>query len=829
MISLKVRQQRDNTSLSDNLKSSSSTSDILRPSSSGSETSMSSISDTEEENIGFFMNQDYSPQHEDGSWSESNLPADPFGTPSHPSTTLEISSPLPPRRSTRANKNVQPQLDQFFARTEKPMVPAKRKAVANSVEDLLTDTAQESLEPPRKKVMTTPPRQPSRATPPKSRKGAAKVKELPSLENATLNKPEAWGEPPVWAEKRQQLCSSLPYHKGYESAAYRTNGMIAGFLANQGVGPRDVFTEDIYITSVGGGKSKGEDGETKRVKDQDFSSIAISFQRTMEAKLPIAMIAGQRNTICPVKLNHHFNVLDFFHITDIWCELESGLKMWKVRMEKIDLTKRSWWSPIDSTAHLSQGYDGVKTDVQTCGTCKTSCKTIYTQGWTCRSPQCESFYVFDHQVDVDDLQYCAEFLQERTPYTGSAPPPLRPEPVTDADVVGEDIFGVEERCKQGIVCPKCHGCIRRLEWRQWTCETPGCDFTHTVTQVPVPITKAIEGNNIIVDQSPILFAHESVRVNHKPIGHYDVYELQLPGETTEAGWIQVFRSNGLINSQPGGPNDLFQGMQKDDYKLRRGPARHPGLPMEIVTAHFASNFGAPYKFLVAHEANSFEDAPVPILQAMQRMTWAGRQAFSGKEDAEFTPFNEVLALGYFENMHIGYHDDGEDTLGETVATLSLGASSTMCFRPKNKSTIGGVLKPGKGNLGSKAAKKDYAKVTLNHGDIIVMHGSGIHKYYEHAVTPHGLLRFALTCRHVKPELLSPEDRIICAEKSALPANFADYAYDGDIGVSEDPSRPTNEGDDDDLTNLKKYIVAKKLSGELTKADCLELRDIILDL
>lgn len=54
----------------------------------------------------------------------------------------------------------------------------------------------------------------------------------------------------------------------------------------------------------------------------------------------------------------------------------------------------------------------------------------------------------------------------------------------------------------------------------------------------------------------------------------------------------------------------------------------------------------------------------------------------------------------------------------------------MCFRPKNKSTIGGVLKPGKGNLGSKAAKKDYVKVTLNHGDIIVMHGSGIHKHYE---------------------------------------------------------------------------------------------------
>lgn len=195
------------------------------------------------------MNQDYSPQNEDGSWSESSLPDNLFNTPSPPCTTLETPSP-PLRRSTRSTKDVQPKLDQFFARTEKSSVPTKRKAVVSSAESLLTDSAEESLEPPRKKVMTTPPCQPSRATPSKSRKAAAKVKELPSLENATLSKPEAWGEPPVWAEKRQQLCSSLPYHKGYESAAYRTNGMIAGFLANQGVGPRDVFTEDIYITSV---------------------------------------------------------------------------------------------------------------------------------------------------------------------------------------------------------------------------------------------------------------------------------------------------------------------------------------------------------------------------------------------------------------------------------------------------------------------------------------------------------------------------------------------------------------------------------------------------
>ncbi|QSZ36984.1 hypothetical protein DSL72_009076 [Monilinia vaccinii-corymbosi] len=808
MISLKRRQQRANAAAG-----------LSEP---GSRPSVSSLN----ESLGLFMNQGDSMQNADGAWSDASRSDNLSTPPTTPPATPTRSVP-PPCRATRSSRYVvqQPTMSQFFPVTEKPLIPTKRKAAVSSDGEFLPDTPQESSEPPRKKATKATKasaRKPCKPAASRSQKSPTKNKEqLPSLVNATLGKPEAWGKPEVWADKRQQLCSALPYYRGYESAAYRSHGMISGFLCNQGVGPRDVFTEDIYITKVGGGKEKGEDGETRQVKDQDHSSIAISFQRTMEAKMPVAVIAGQRNSICPVKLNHHFNVLGFFHVTDVWCELENGLKAWKVRMEKIDLTKRSWWSPIDSIAHLSQGYDGVKTVVQTCGACNTSCKTIYIQGWTCQNPQCESFHTFDNQVNVNDLQYCGDFLQERTRYTGAAPPTLRPEPVTDADLVGEDAFGVEERCKEGIVCPKCYCCIRRLEWRQWTCENVDCDFTHTVTQTPVPITKVLSSGPV-ADNSPLDLIHESVGVSQKPIGHYDVYELKIPGETTPAGWIQVFRSNGLINSQPGGPNDLFQGMQKDDYRLRRGPARHPGpVPMEIVTAHFASNWGAPYKFLVAHEANSFEDAPMPIMKAMQRMTWAGQQAFSGRDDAIFTPFNEVLCLGYFENMQIGYHDDGEDTLGETVATLSLGASSTMSFRPKAKSTIGGVLKSSKS---SKVGKKDYVKITLNHGDMIVMHGSGIHKYYEHAVTPHGLLRFALTCRHVKPEVLSPEARAICEQKSALPANFADHAYDGDIGAKE--ARPTTE-EEDEFTKLKRYIMAKKLSGELNSAECAILREIIL--
>jgi hypothetical protein len=48
----------------------------------------------------------------------------------------------------------------------------------------------------------------------------------------------------------------------------------------------------------------------------------------------------------------------------------------------------------------------------------------------------------------------------------------------------------------------------------------------------------------------------------------------------------------------------------------------------------------------------------------------------------------------------------------------------MHFRPKKNSPIGVSGK------GKKATKPDYLKIILNHGDLLVMHGTDIHKYYE---------------------------------------------------------------------------------------------------
>jgi hypothetical protein len=74
-------------------------------------------------------------------------------------------------------------------------------------------------------------------------------------------------------------------------------------------------------------------------------------------------------------------------------------------------------------------------------------------------------------------------------------------------------------------------------------------------------------------------------------------------------------------------------------------------------------------------------------------------------------------------MSVQFHDDGEKELGPTVAALSLGSPSLMKFRPKFKWKDFPVEKLTK-------TYKIVLEVPMKHGDIMVMHGKAIQRYYE---------------------------------------------------------------------------------------------------
>ena len=79
-----------------------------------------------------------------------------------------------------------------------------------------------------------------------------------------------------------------------------------------------------------------------------------------------------------------------------------------------------------------------------------------------------------------------------------------------------------------------------------------------------------------------------------------------------------------------------------------------------------------------------------------------------------------------------YHDDGEKELGPTVAALSLGSPSFMRFRPKWKRASPFPSIKEKIAAGSRGKKvyADVLEVPMKHGDIMVMHGADIQRYYD---------------------------------------------------------------------------------------------------
>lgn len=133
----------------------------------------------------------------------------------------------------------------------------------------------------------------------------------------------------------------------------------------------------------------------------------------------------------------------------------------------------------------------------------------------------------------------------------------------------------------------------------------------------------------------------------------------------------------------------------------------------------------------------------------------------------------------------------------------------MSLRPKAKAKLGPISKNAKGT------KLDVLKFVLNHGDLVVMHGRGVQKYYEHAVTPQGKLRFALTCRYVDPETLSSDaERADAAAKSELPVGHEAFAYNSnkDLELSQVADEDPKTAETQSLLNR---LVARAITGELS--------------
>lgn len=313
---------------------------------------------------------------------------------------------------------------------------------------------------------------------------------------------------------------------------------------------------------------------------------AISFMHSLALLLTI--LKGQGHFGSPSKLPHYYNVLGWFHVTDVWCEKYGGLSRWMARIEKIDLYAKSWWSPKQAP-HYPPDFDTIKAPAATCLACKKTSKIIFKEGWTCLNADplkissthpfknnCPEFFKFSQTVNDKTLEFSDEFFQERTRYTGDITGPLAPPLLTEGDVERMGALGYEVKFKRGIVCPVCKCCSRRIEWRNWICENKECTFTYALNTRLIPASVAMDQSQAKKEKQgyydDALIVPETVHM-----GAWTMVRYPLPDENgITIGNVYHLKSSPLINKQPNGPNVMFEQLQQANLGLKKNPSKCPG-------------------------------------------------------------------------------------------------------------------------------------------------------------------------------------------------------------------------------------------------------------
>ncbi|KAI9795345.1 MAG: hypothetical protein M1835_005958 [Candelina submexicana] len=538
-------------------------------------------------------------------------------------------------------------------------------------------------------------------------------------------RPDSQGEPIVWAEGRQALCESLPYFRGYQTAGYAYGGQIYGFLLDKECHGRDYMDATVVITRAGGGLSRDKaSGTMVQNQDQSESAQVRAMRNNIERHVPIVLIVGKGNPKCPSVIPHTYCVMGWFKPTHIWSEMDGSKKLFKYRLEKMDMHEPSWWAPrapedmtsmanpqtIDQSATHTPLVDDLVTGTpanlnslisytsatsipaanhECCQGCQHVSPQVYFEGWMCLNGLCDYFWKLEGQRKLEDLTFDLRFLRHQTPWPAIKEPyGVKPDPVS---IEGQHKFGfdVSYAAWKGFVCPRCGRCNSRQDWQGWKCLNEKCSFVHNMPHTAIPAQALSDPNQPLTDGHAIPrdTAAFPITTQVEFFNQYRVHTYTIP----DCGTVVHFMANKVINGEPNGPDEMWQDVQSADVGLKRFELKNAMLKGPMLTQHFAINYGMPYKYAVAVQSESFDDCCQAIRSARSRLNWAGRYvAGSSRQHKEF---NELLALGYFEKQEIDFHDDGEYGLGPTIATLSLGYPATMKIRMKAKH-YSGVSKGG---------------------------------------------------------------------------------------------------------------------------------------
>lgn len=385
------------------------------------------------------------------------------------------------------------------------------------------------------------------------------------------SKPAPAGQPTVWADSRQALCETVPYFKMPQSGCHQRDGHVYAFLYD-GVGhPREYMDTDLIIARAGGSMEQDANGQLQQKKDHSMDEAQVqAVLNDIEHQNPVVIICGNKHAGAMCKMPHRYCVLGWYKPVAVWAEktLGKGKKAWttiKYRLERLDSSKSVWYAPTQAAITDQDRELAGSLIEKDCRDCNTRWPQVYLNGWMCLNSSCERFWKLycGEDAPYGKLHYNPAFLLDRTQWTNEQEPyDVRP-PIPDSGkVIGDNLSKINTR---GIVCPKCGRCNHRRLWRGWSCENVACDFEAFPIHVPVKPALLHQPWDSVGD-GPTLSQNKyakhlnvKVKVSHK-LG-FKVFTYTFDGID---GKLVHAVSNARINRAPGGPDDMFEAMQRQD-------------------------------------------------------------------------------------------------------------------------------------------------------------------------------------------------------------------------------------------------------------------------
>ncbi|PPJ51243.1 hypothetical protein CBER1_08171 [Cercospora berteroae] len=386
------------------------------------------------------------------------------------------------------------------------------------------------------------------------------------------SKEEPQGHPEVWAESRQALCETVPYFKSPQSGCYQNSGHVYAFLYD-GVGnSREYMDTDVIIARAGGGMQADASGQLLQAKHHSMDDAQVqAVLNDIEHQNPIVVICGNKNAGALCKMPHRYCVLGWYKPVAVWEEktLGKGRKAWttvKFRLERLKDNKPAWHGPAQHNVTEGDWDLAGPLTKKICQECNNESPQVYLSGWMCLDSSCERFWKLSCGADAPsgDLLFNPAFLFHRTLWQNEEEPfSVRP-PIPDSGkVMGDNLTNINTR---GVACPQCGRCNPRRLWRGWSCDNPQCSFSNFPKHIAVKPAMLHQPWDSTGD-GPTLSRNRyakhlgvKVTVKHHKLG-FKIFTYTFDGIN---GKLVHAVSNSKINSASGGPDEMFDAMQRQD-------------------------------------------------------------------------------------------------------------------------------------------------------------------------------------------------------------------------------------------------------------------------